>query len=151
MHIDFALPVAHDLMSGFEEWQRKAELACADYGFHMAVTRWDDKVAADMATLVQQGINSFKFFMAYKVHLCAGCISMLFCEGSTLHPEGYALWQRTSDACRQGRHGVSCLLYPGRLGYPLLHPCMQECADCRLLDQAGDPCVSLLCVKHCFT
>jgi hypothetical protein len=33
----------------------------------MAVTSWSDKVAADMGTLVGQGINSFKFFMAYKV------------------------------------------------------------------------------------
>lgn len=24
MHIDFALPVAHDLLAGWEEWQRKA-------------------------------------------------------------------------------------------------------------------------------
>lgn len=37
-----------------------------DYGFHMAVTSWSDKVAADMATLTQRGVNSFKFFMAYK-------------------------------------------------------------------------------------
>lgn len=38
-----------------------------DYGFHMAVTSWGPKVAADMAALVKEGINSFKFFMAYKV------------------------------------------------------------------------------------
>lgn len=37
-----------------------------DYGFHMAVTSWSDKVAADMAALTQRGVNSFKFFMAYK-------------------------------------------------------------------------------------
>ncbi len=37
-----------------------------DYGFHMAVTSWSDKVAADMAALAQRGVNSFKFFMAYK-------------------------------------------------------------------------------------
>jgi dihydroorotase-like cyclic amidohydrolase len=67
MHIDFALPVNHDLMAGFREWQAKAQLACADYGFHMAVTKWDKQVADDMGKLVQQGINSFKFFMAYKV------------------------------------------------------------------------------------
>jgi dihydropyrimidinase len=67
MHIDFALPLNHDLMAGFKEWQAKAQLACADYGFHMAVTKWDKQVAEDMGKLVQQGINSFKFFMAYKV------------------------------------------------------------------------------------
>lgn len=37
-----------------------------DYGFHMAVTSWGPKVAADMAALTAQGVNSFKFFMAYK-------------------------------------------------------------------------------------
>lgn len=67
MHIDFALPVNHDLLEGFKQWQQKAKAACADYSFHMAVTSWSPKVAADMAALVKQGINSFKFFMAYKV------------------------------------------------------------------------------------
>jgi hypothetical protein len=33
----------------------------------MAITSWSDKVAGDMAKLVKEGINSFKFFMAYKV------------------------------------------------------------------------------------
>jgi len=67
MHIDFALPVNHNLMAGFEEWKKKAAGACADYGFHMAVTSWSPKVASDMEQLVKHGINSFKFFMAYKV------------------------------------------------------------------------------------
>lgn len=53
-----------------------AQVACMDYGFHMAVTSWSAKVAADMATLVKQGINSFKFFMAYKVRtLAASCVA----------------------------------------------------------------------------
>jgi dihydropyrimidinase len=43
MHIDFALPVDHDLAAGFEEWKRKAEVAVMDYGLHMAVTSWSDK------------------------------------------------------------------------------------------------------------
>lgn len=33
---------------------------------HMAITQFDDKVAKDMGTLANLGINSFKFFMAYK-------------------------------------------------------------------------------------
>jgi hypothetical protein len=47
--------------------QAKAERSCGDYGFHMAVTSWSPRVSEDMATLVKEGINSFKFFMAYKV------------------------------------------------------------------------------------
>lgn len=69
MHIDFALPVNHDLVAGLREWKKKAQVACADYGFHMAVTSWSAKVAADMETMVKEGINSFKFFMAYKVRV----------------------------------------------------------------------------------
>lgn len=69
MHIDFALPVNHDLLAGFKEWKKKAQAACMEYGFHMAVTSWSPKVAADMAALVKEGINSFKFFMAYKVRM----------------------------------------------------------------------------------
>ena len=33
MHIDFALPVAGDLIAGFKEWQRKAERAVMPYGW----------------------------------------------------------------------------------------------------------------------
>lgn len=67
MHIDFALPVDGDLSAGFEAYSKKAEKSCMDYGFHMAVTSWDEHVAKDMESLVKEkGINSFKFFMAYK-------------------------------------------------------------------------------------
>ncbi|GLI68276.1 hypothetical protein VaNZ11_012634 [Volvox africanus] len=66
MHIDFALPVNHDLMAGYKLWKEKASRSCMDYGFHMAITRWDEQVSKDMAELVLEGINSFKFFMAYK-------------------------------------------------------------------------------------
>jgi len=38
-----------------------------DYGFHMAITKWNDEVAREMEVMVKEhGINSFKFFMAYK-------------------------------------------------------------------------------------
>ncbi|KAL6777684.1 DHP1 [Auxenochlorella protothecoides x Auxenochlorella symbiontica] len=66
MHIDFVLPVEHDLLAGLEAWRKKARHGVMDYGFHMAVTSWSDKVSRDMATVAAQGINSFKFFMAYK-------------------------------------------------------------------------------------
>lgn len=66
-HIDFALPINHDLALGFDAWMKKAKSkAVIDYGFHMAVTRWDNKTSSDMAALASKGVNSFKFFMAYK-------------------------------------------------------------------------------------
>ena len=66
--IDFVIPNPHQpLMSAFEEWRGWAEKAAADYGFHVAVTWWDESVHRDMGTLVHEhGVSSFKHFMAYK-------------------------------------------------------------------------------------
>ena len=67
MHVDFALPVDGSLKKGLAEWHQKAKKAVMDYGFHMAVTSWDDTVAAELAELAEkEGVNSFKFFLAYK-------------------------------------------------------------------------------------
>ncbi|KAK6914539.1 Amidohydrolase-related [Dillenia turbinata] len=67
MHIDFVIPVAGSLSAGFEAYEKKAKKACMDYGFHMTITKWDEVVSREMEIMVKEkGINSFKFFMAYK-------------------------------------------------------------------------------------
>ncbi|MDP6934531.1 MAG: amidohydrolase family protein, partial [Myxococcota bacterium] len=68
MCIDFAIPNPQQpLMEAYQAWRGWAEKAVADYSFHVAVTWWNDSVAQDMGTLVQEcGVNSFKHFMAYK-------------------------------------------------------------------------------------
>ncbi|KAD6453002.1 hypothetical protein E3N88_07707 [Mikania micrantha] len=67
MHIDFVIPVRGSLSKGYEAYVEKAKLSCMDYGFHMAITKWDDTVSKEMEIMVKEkGINSFKFFMAYK-------------------------------------------------------------------------------------
>ncbi|PON75721.1 Hydantoinase/dihydropyrimidinase [Parasponia andersonii] len=67
MHIDFVIPVNGSLIAGFEAYEKKSRNSCMDYGFHMAVTKWDEIVSKEMEILVQEkGINSFKFFLAYK-------------------------------------------------------------------------------------
>ncbi|KAL6966626.1 dihydropyrimidinase [Sarracenia purpurea var. burkii] len=67
MHIDFVIPVNGSLSSGFEAYVEKAKKSCMDYGFHMAITKWDETVSAEMEVMVKEkGINSFKFFLAYK-------------------------------------------------------------------------------------
>ncbi|KAF5175426.1 Dihydropyrimidinase [Thalictrum thalictroides] len=67
MHIDFVIPVDGSLSVGFEVYTEKAKRSCMDYGFHMAITKWDEIVARDMEVMVKEkGINSFKFFLAYK-------------------------------------------------------------------------------------
>lgn len=66
MHIDFVIPVNGSLSKGYEAYVEKAKLSCMDYGFHMAITKWDDVVPKEMEIMVEKGINSFKFFLAYK-------------------------------------------------------------------------------------
>ncbi|WP_118181121.1 dihydropyrimidinase [Paraburkholderia phosphatilytica] len=66
--IDFVIPSPKQpLMGAFREWRGWAEKAASDYGFHVAVTWWDQSVHDDMGTLVHEhGVSSFKHFMAYK-------------------------------------------------------------------------------------
>src|SRR5918993_5981153 len=66
MIIDFVIPdKSQHLLDAFEAWRSRAAKAASDYGFHMAVTWWDESVSRAMGTLVaDKGINSFKHFMA---------------------------------------------------------------------------------------
>ncbi|MCD8547176.1 MAG: dihydropyrimidinase [Aeromonadaceae bacterium] len=76
--IDFVIPDPQQpLMDAYHTWRGWAESAAADYGFHVAITWWDESVHRDMGTLVQQeGVNSFKHFMAYK--------NAIMCDDETL-------------------------------------------------------------------
>ncbi|XP_078438543.1 pyrimidine 2 isoform X2 [Wolffia australiana] len=67
MHIDFVIPVNGNLTAGFDAYVKKTRNSVMDYGLHMAITKWDDAISKEMETMVKEkGINSFKFFMAYK-------------------------------------------------------------------------------------
>ncbi|WP_180125416.1 dihydropyrimidinase [Rhodoferax sp. BLA1] len=76
--IDFVIPNPQQpLMEAYQTWRGWAEKSAADYGFHVAITWWDESVKRDMGTLVQQeGVNSFKHFMAYK--------NAIMCDDETL-------------------------------------------------------------------
>jgi len=66
--IDFVIPDPQQrLMDAYKTWREWSEKSCSNYSFHVAVTWWDDSVYKDMGTLVnEEGVNSFKHFMAYK-------------------------------------------------------------------------------------
>jgi dihydropyrimidinase len=68
MVIDFVLQrQGHSLKEALAEWNGRAfGNAVGDYGFHMAVTDYNDSTRAEIAEMVEQGITSFKTFMAYK-------------------------------------------------------------------------------------
>ncbi|MGB8814999.1 MAG: dihydropyrimidinase [Paracoccaceae bacterium] len=67
MVVDFVLPSpGQGLLDGLSMWHNKTSRANCDYSFHMAVTWWGEQVFNEMKTVVDQGITSFKHFMAYK-------------------------------------------------------------------------------------
>jgi len=128
MHIDFALPVEHDLMAGWETWQVKAEKSCMDYSFHMAVTFWNKKTHADMATLTALGINSFKFFMAYKGALMVNDEQLLEglarCKELGVLPMVHA---ENGEAVAYGqKHTMEVVKERGPYGHALSRPAMLE-------------------------
>ncbi len=78
MHIDFALPFNGSLTAGLTEWRRKAAIAVMDYGFHMAITSWDQQVSAIFGIEItgrnfEPGVGAVVAFLivVYGVHRCA--------------------------------------------------------------------------------
>lgn len=66
--VDFCMQAhGQSLADALAEWHAKANgKASIDYGFHSVVTDMNDAVFAELATLPEQGVTSFKLFMAYK-------------------------------------------------------------------------------------
>lgn len=55
------------LNEGLLEWHDKAKGKCySDYGFHMAITDWNNSTSKEMEEMVDEGVTSFKLYMAYK-------------------------------------------------------------------------------------
>jgi dihydropyrimidinase len=68
-HVDFIIqPKGATFAEALDEWQSKREgKALIDNGFHMAVTDLaEGGTLEELATLPDQGITSYKLFMAYK-------------------------------------------------------------------------------------
>ncbi len=65
--IDFAVQTkGESMIAGVDKWHEKAQGKTAiDYGFHLITTDFEDKHTEEMYTLMDEGITSFKLFMAY--------------------------------------------------------------------------------------
>ncbi|MET9435074.1 dihydropyrimidinase [Streptomyces sp. NPDC006551] len=65
--IDFAVQsVGHTLREGLDTWYAKADGRCAvDYAFHMILSDVNEHTLKEMDKLVEEGVTSFKLFMAY--------------------------------------------------------------------------------------
>lgn len=67
--VDFALHTKGDsLHNALKTWHAKAHgNACADYAFHLTIADGRDETMAEIPKIInEQGVNSFKVFMAYK-------------------------------------------------------------------------------------
>lgn len=65
--VDFAVQTkGESAMDGFEAWMEKARGNCAiDYGFHMITGDINEQTLKEMQMLFDEGVTSFKMFMAY--------------------------------------------------------------------------------------
>lgn len=69
MVIDFVLQTqGKSLRHALEQWQSRSNGNCyGDYSFHLAVTDFNDETKKEIVEMIEQeGITSFKTFMAYK-------------------------------------------------------------------------------------
>ena len=66
--IDFILQKqGSSLRAAFNEWNGRATSnAVGDYSFHIAVTDFNDSTKGEIKEMIDEGITSFKTFMAYK-------------------------------------------------------------------------------------
>ena len=66
--IDFSEPEAGtNLQNGLRRWHEKADgRSFCDYGFHMTVARWDEKLEAELEDMIANGVTSFKAYTAYR-------------------------------------------------------------------------------------
>src|SRR6478752_4220994 len=65
--VDFAIQQkGKSTFEGLEAWHAKSEGQCAiDYGFHMIVTDMPHERLKEMNKLADEGVTSYKLFMAY--------------------------------------------------------------------------------------
>jgi dihydropyrimidinase len=65
--VDFAIQKKGETFRhAFDDWSKRASgKSAVDYGFHMIVTDFPEKAEKEMDKLVDEGISSFKLFMAY--------------------------------------------------------------------------------------
>ncbi len=64
--VDFATQFRGETLSGaLESWHGKARSCYCNYGFHMAITDWNDVARAEIPQMVQSGVTTFKVYLAY--------------------------------------------------------------------------------------
>ncbi len=53
------------LMEALRKWKKKAENSSCNYGFHMAMSEWNEDRIAELPLMIEHGVTSFKMYMVY--------------------------------------------------------------------------------------
>src|SRR5687767_13713971 len=67
--MDFVVLESEGFQRSVELWFQKSAKAAIDYSFHMNLTRFDTKIAAEIPSLREMGITTLKVFTAYNGRL----------------------------------------------------------------------------------
>lgn len=51
-------------------WHKKAKGSSCNYGFHMAMSEWNEERKAEVDSMIAQGVTSFKMYMVYPAMRC---------------------------------------------------------------------------------
>ncbi|MEP7150043.1 MAG: dihydropyrimidinase, partial [Acidobacteriota bacterium] len=98
--IDFAVQTKGESMTaGVDAWHKKAEgKTCIDYGFHLITTEFEDGDEKEMYKLMDEGITSFKLFMAYP--------GVFLADDATIFRAMSAAGQRGGLICMHAENGI---------------------------------------------
>ena len=98
--IDFAIQTkGHSTLEALDTWHAKAEGKTAiDYGFHMIVTDLDDKRIHEMKMLADEGVTSYKLFMAYP--------GVLYVDDGTIYRAMRAAGENGTVVCMHAENGI---------------------------------------------
>lgn len=98
--IDFAVQTKGESMTaGVDAWHKKAEgKTCIDYGFHLITTEFEDGDEKEMYKLIDEGISSFKLFMAYP--------GVFLADDATIFRAMSAAGKRGGLICMHAENGI---------------------------------------------
>lgn len=98
--IDFAVQYkGQSLIEGVDNWHKKAEGKCAvDYSFHLITTEFEDRNTEEMYAAMDEGVTSFKLFMAYP--------GVFLVDDATIFRAMSAAGERGGLICMHAENGI---------------------------------------------
>ncbi len=98
--IDFAVQYkGQALIEAVDNWHKKAEGKTAiDYGFHLITTELEDNQIEELYTVMDEGITSFKLFMAYP--------GVFLVDDATIFRAMSAAGERGGLICMHAENGI---------------------------------------------